>query len=179
MGKKRNLLSLALAVSMCVTSVTVPAFGAEMPEDTGRISQPDMDSDGSVLEDMEYEIMHPVVEEVELPDEDGAYVIYMENDRANKVSLTDDAYEITTDSPEVILETDLSAVQLDQLEALRVQEEEVYVEENILLEGATAAFDILDPENPADAKNEGEEENRDENAKAFWRIFRLRKASIW
>lgn len=113
----------------------LPAYDAEAAADMGQISQQDIYADT-------YGETAGVVEVAELPDEDGDYVVYMESDRTDEVSFTDEAYEINTDSPAVILETDLSAAQLDQLEELSGQEEEVYVEENIFLTGASGSIDL-------------------------------------
>lgn len=164
MRSKRKFWALALVVTLGITSVATPISGKEVDEDIRQMSQSDMQSGDMKLEDVDIGSMDPAVEEVDLPKENGKYVIYMEDDYADEVSLINDVYEITTDSQEVIVETDLSAVQFEHLEELSNLEEEVYVEENIFLTGASDTLaDILDVEGAADGENKSRKAAEGEN----------------
>lgn len=125
MKNKRKFWALILAMSMSVTSITVPVYGAE-------------DVSLVLCQEDESESMDAAVEIAELPDEDGKYVVYMENDRTDEVPLPNDLHELAADSSEVVLETDLTTAQLEQLKELSSQNGEVYVEENVFLMGASS-----------------------------------------
>lgn len=117
--RRSKILALTLAVSVGTAGISVPDYDVKAAEDMEQILQQDSYAD-------EHGETDGVVEVTELPAEDGEYVVYMDCDITGKISFADEAYEIPNDSPAVVLETDLSAAQLDQLEELSGQEEEVY-----------------------------------------------------
>lgn len=146
MRNRKKFLAVLLAVSTAVSGIAVPTCNVR--------------ADDAAWE-ADCEPTDPVVETAELPEEDGEYVVYMENNQADEVSLADDAYELSGDnSAEVVLETDLSASQMEQLDELSGQEE-IYIEENIFLTGASC---MSDENNEMDCDEEEDYEDDDTDA---------------
>lgn len=142
MRNRQKFLAVLLTVSTAVSGIAIPAYDVMAYE---------------AVQEAVCELTDPAVEEVKLPEEDGEYVVYMENNKADEVSIADDAYELSGDnSAEVILETDLSAQQMEQLDEWSGQEE-IYIEENIFLTGASGMCDANNG-----AEND-EEENEDDD----------------
>lgn len=132
MKNRNRYLATLLTVSTIVSSITLPSSDVRA-EQTGQ--------------ETECEVIDPAVVEPELPETDSEYVVYMENSQPKEVSFADDTYELSSDnSAEIVLETDLSEKQLEQLEELNGQEE-IYVEENIFLTGASQAAEEEDTDN--------------------------------
>ena len=105
------------------------------------------------------------VEIVDLPESDGDYLIYMEPEAAETVSIQNEVQEIAADSPELIVEADLSAAEARELEAKSIQSEEIYIEKNIYLDGAsiekipTEASAANDTADTADSTDESAEDD--------------------
>lgn len=132
MKNRNRYLATLLTVSTIVSGITLPSSDVRA-EQTGQ--------------ETECEVIDPAVVEPELPETDSEYVVYMENSQPKEVSFADDTYELSSDnSAEIVLETDLSEKQLEQLEELSGQEE-IYVEENIFLTGASQAEEEEDTDN--------------------------------
>ena len=132
MKNRNRYLAMLLTVSTIVSGFTLPSSDVRA-EQTGQ--------------ETECEVIDPAVVEPELPETDSEYVVYMENSQPKEVSFADDTYELSSDnSAEIVFETDLSEKQLEQLEELSGQEE-IYVEENIFLTGASQTAEEEDTDN--------------------------------
>ena len=173
MTNKRTIAAVVLMVSMTATNILMPADAVRAGENT----------DAAVFARTEEEITDYAVSEeaaavadgvelVDLPAEDGAYVVYMETDITADISLGDEVQEIADWASETIVETDLSASQARELEIRSSQSEEIYIEENIFLEGASsdtfaskpAEWEEDDADESASEPAEWEEDDADESA---------------
>ena len=173
MTNKRTITAVVLMVSMTATNILMPADAVRAGENT----------DAAVFARTEEEITDYAVSEeaaavadgvelVDLPAEDGAYVVYMETDITADISLGDEVQEIADWASETIVETDLSASQARELEIRSSQSEEIYIEENIFLEGASsdtfaskpAEWEEDDADESASEPAEWEEDDADESA---------------
>ncbi len=128
MKNKKRFLAVALVGAMAITGIVIPGDALKAAEFANMT--------GTDEEEMEKAIAAgDGVELAELPDKDGTYIVYMETDVTDKVSIGDEVQEIAAEAPEVIVETDLTTEQVQELELLSRQYEELYIEENFFLEG--------------------------------------------
>lgn len=138
MRDKGRFMAVILAAAMAVANIVVPADAVRAEEyaDEAISAMTEEEITEYAVSD-EAAAVADGVELVDLPTDDGAYVVYMETDITDEVSIGDEVQEIAVEAPEVIVETDLTAVQARELQILSSQSEEIYIEENIFLEGAS------------------------------------------
>ena len=143
MKNRRKATAAMLAAAIAVSSILMPASpihagGNQEAPSTSTTEKLPAPSD-MTEEEMEEAVMAADgVEITNLPEEDGDYLIYMEPEAAEAVLIENEVQEIAAGSPEVIVETDLLAAEVRELEILSRQTEAVYIEENIYLDGASS-----------------------------------------
>lgn len=136
MKNRKRFLACMLATALCVSNFAVPDNRVyAMEEAMEKMTEEEIEEAAAVADGVEI---------VELPKEDGDYVVYMGSDVADEISIENEVQEIAETVPEVIVETDLSAEQVKELEMQDNMLDEIYVEENFYLEGASD--DDFDPE---------------------------------
>ncbi len=164
MRDKGRFMAVILAAAMTVANIVVPADAVRAEEyaDEAISAMTEEEITEFAVSD-EAAAVADGVELVDLPTEDGAYVVYMETDITDEVSIGDEVQEIAVEAPEVIVETDLTAVQARELQILSSQSEEIYIEENIFLEGAS-----LDASVPVPAEWESDDAMESEFEETEW-----------
>lgn len=136
MQKRKRFLTGVLAMALMVTNIVSPVGTVQAEEVT------DEESSGMTEEEMEEAVATADgVDLIELPDEDGKYVVYMETGCGDEFSIKEEVQELAEEVTEVIVEADLSPERVQEFEALSNQSEAVCIEENIYLEGASTDFD--------------------------------------
>ncbi len=143
MKNRKNATAAILAAAMAVTGTLLPAshIWAEGNQTTFQndITEklPAMPSDMTEEEIEKAAMAADGAEIIDLPEKDGDYLIYMEPEAAETTLIQNEVQEIAAEAPEIIVEADLSAAEARELEAQSRQSEEIYIEENIYLDGAS------------------------------------------
>lgn len=136
MKRRKRILTGILATAVMVTNIVSPVGTVQAKEVT------DEEASGMTEEEIEEAVAAADgVDLIELPDEDGKYVVYMETGCGDEFSSKEEVQELAEEVTEVIVEADLSPERVQEFEALSNQSETVCIEENIYLEGASTDFD--------------------------------------